>query len=149
MAATGSNNKPVISLLFSSYVTLALFSPPCLFLRLSFYLNHFGRSDRKYLFFPSVLSGYNRSPDTCFSQRTTWLISWPDGERYLRPLQSLVVSLLLSLVSSLVFSRTGGLLSHQNSSTYKLPRFPTRSLWCLVTLAVFPLLYAAADTVYC
>ena len=35
-------------------------------------------------------------------------------ERYLRPLQSLVVSLLLSLVSTLVFSRTGGILSHQN-----------------------------------
>ena len=32
------------------------------------------------------------------------LISWPDGERYLRPLQSLVVSLLLSLVSSFFFS---------------------------------------------
>ena len=33
-------------------------------------------------------------------------MSWPDGERYLRPLQSLVVSLLLSLISTLVFSRT-------------------------------------------
>ena len=32
------------------------------------------------------------------------LISWPDGKRYLRPLQSLVVSLLLSLVSSFFFS---------------------------------------------
>ena len=29
------------------------------------------------------------------------MMSWPDGERYLRPLQSLVVSLLLSLVSTL------------------------------------------------
>ena len=30
-------------------------------------------------------------------------MSWPDGERYLRPLQSLVVSLLLSLISTLLF----------------------------------------------
>ena len=33
------------------------------------------------------------------------LMIWPDGERYLHPLQSLVVSLLLSLVSTLVYSR--------------------------------------------
>ena len=33
-------------------------------------------------------------------------MSWPDGERYLRPPQSLVASLLLSVVSTLVFSRT-------------------------------------------
>ena len=30
-------------------------------------------------------------------------MSWPDGERCLRPLQSLVISLFLSLVSTLVF----------------------------------------------
>ena len=30
-------------------------------------------------------------------------MSWPDGERYLRPLQFFVFSLLLSLVSTLVF----------------------------------------------
>ena len=35
-------------------------------------------------------------------------MSWPDGERYLRPPQSLVVSILLSLVSALLFSRTEG-----------------------------------------
>ena len=39
------------------------------------------------------------------------MMSWPDRERYLRPLQSLVVSLLLSLVSTLLFSGTGGVLS--------------------------------------
>ena len=39
------------------------------------------------------------------------LSSWKDGERYLCPLQSLVVSLLLSLVFTFLFSRTGGVLS--------------------------------------
>ena len=43
-------------------------------------------------------------------------MSWPDGERCLRALQSLVVSLLLSLVSILFFSRTRVVLSHVNLS---------------------------------
>ena len=41
-------------------------------------------------------------------------MSWPDGERYLRPPQSLVISLLSFLVSTLFFSQTGGVLSHLN-----------------------------------
>ena len=45
-------------------------------------------------------------PGQSFPQGTTRLISWPDGERYLRPPQSLVVFLLLFLVSTLLFSRT-------------------------------------------
>ena len=63
-------------------------------------------------------------------------MSWPDGECYLHPLQSLVVSLLLSLVSTLVFSRTGGVPSHRNFCIHRFPRFPPRSLCSLVTLAV-------------
>ena len=47
-----------------------------------------------------VLSDYNGSPDTRFFRTTTQLMSWPDGERYLRPQQSLAVTLLLSLVST-------------------------------------------------
>ena len=50
---------------------------------------------------------------TRFSWGTKRLMSWPDGERYLRRPQFIVVSLLLSLVSTLVFSRTGGILSNQ------------------------------------
>ena len=42
-------------------------------------------------------------------------MSWPDGKRYLRPLQSLGVSLLLFLVSTYVFSQAGGVLSHLSS----------------------------------
>ena len=85
-------------------------------------------------------------PGHSFPRGTTRLMSWPDGERYLRPLQSLVVSLLFSLVSTLLVSRTGGVLSHLNSLTRRFSRFPPRNLCSLVTLAVFSLVYAATDT---
>ena len=108
-AGLGSINKSAIFLLFSSCLTLVLSSPPCPLLHLSSYLKLCGRSGRDCLLSPPVLSDYNGSPDTRFSRGTTRLMSWPDMERYLRPPQSPVVSLLLSLVSTLVFSRTGGL----------------------------------------
>ena len=127
-------------LLFSSYLTLALSLPPCLLIRSSFYLNLSGRFDRS-CFLSPFLSGYIGSPVTRFSRVATWLMSWPDRERYLCCLQSLVVSLL--------FSRTGGVLSHPKSSAYKFSRFPPRNLCSLVTLAVFSLVYAATDTAYC
>ena len=134
--------------LFSIYLTLVLSSPPCLFLHLSSYLNLSGRSGRNCLLSLSDLSGYNGSPDICFSRRTTQLMSWPDCERYLRPLQSFVVS-LLSLVSTFVFSRTGGVVSHLNSSIRRFPRFPPRNLCSLVMLAMFSLIFAAMDKAYC
>ena len=112
-AGLGSTNKSAISLLFSYYLTLVLSSPPCSLLHLSSYLKLCGRSGRDCLLSPPVLSDYNGSPDTRFSRGMTRLMSWPDGERYLRQSQSLVVSLLLSLVSTLVLSRTEGVLSHQ------------------------------------
>ena len=102
-AGLSSTNKSVISLLFS-YLTLVLFSPSCPLLHLSFYLNLSGKYLRNCLFFPLVLSGYNGSPNTRFSRGTTRLMSWPDGERFLR-------------------SRTGGVLSHLNSSTHRLLDF--------------------------
>ena len=70
---------------------------------------------------PSVLSNYNGSSDTRFSWGMTQLMSWLDGERYLRPLQSLVVSLLLPLISTLVLSWIGGILSHRSSLTHRFP----------------------------
>ena len=100
-----------LPLFFSSYQTLVLSSPPCPLLRLSFYLNLSGRSGRNCLLF-LVLSDYNESQDTRFSGETTRLMSWPDWEHHSCPLQSRVVSLFLPLVSSLLFSRTGGVLSH-------------------------------------
>ena len=80
-------------------LTLALSSPPCLFFRLSFHLNLSGRSGRNCLLSPPVLSGYNGSPDIRFSRETTWLMSWPDAERYLYHLQSFIFPLSLSLIS--------------------------------------------------
>ena len=145
-AGLGSTNKSAISLLFSSSLTLFLSSLPCPLLHLSSYLKLCGRSGRNCILFPPVLSGYNGSPDTRFSRGTTRLMSWPDGVRYLRPPQSLVVSLLLSLVSTLVFSWTGGVLSHRSILTHRFPRFPLRNLCSLVMLAVSSLVYAATDT---
>ena len=101
----GNTNKSATSLLLlsdSRSVLATLFSPP------SFLLSQpCGRSGRNCLLFPPVLSDYNGSPDTRFSRGTTRLMSWPDGERFLRSPQSLVVSLLLSLVSTLVLSFLG------------------------------------------
>ena len=119
-AGLGSTNKPAISVLFSYYLTIVLSSPPCSLLHLSSYLKLCGRSGKNCHLSP-VLSGYNMSPDTRFSQGTTRLTSLPDKERYLRPLQPLVVSLLLSLVSTLVFSRIGGVLSLPNILTHRFP----------------------------
>ena len=143
----GNTNKSAISLLFSYYLTLVLSSPPCPLLHLSSYLKLCDRSGRNCLL-SSVLSGYNGSPDTHFYRGTTRLMSWPDGVRYLRPPLSLVVSLLLSIVSTLVLSRTGGMLSHLNSLTHRFPRFPPRNLCSLVMLAVSSLVFAATDTAF-
>ena len=147
-AGLGSTNKSTISIFFSYYLTLVLSSSLCPLLHLSSYLKLCGRSGRNCLLSPSVLSGYNGSPDTRFSRGTTLLMSWPDGEHYLRPLLSLVVSLLLSLVFTFVFSRTGSVLSDLNFLTHRLPRFPPRNLCSLVMLAVSSLLFAAMDTAF-
>ena len=74
-AGLGSTNKSAISIFFSYYLTLALSSPPCPHLHLSFYFNLSGRSDRNCLLSSPVLSGYNGSPDTRFSRGTTRLMS--------------------------------------------------------------------------
>ena len=133
----GSTNKYGTSFLFSFCLTLVLSSPPCLLLHLSFFLTLLGRTGRKCLLSPPILSGYNGSPDTLFSRETKRLMSWPDGERYSCTLQSLVVSLLLSLVFTFLFSRTGGALSHLNSSTPKILLISTEEL-VLPVVVVYP-----------
>ena len=143
-AGLGDTNKSAFSLF--SYLTLVLSMPLCPLFHLSFHLKLSDRSGRNCFLSLPVLSDYNESLDTRFSRGTTQLISWPDGERYLRPLQSLVVFLL---VSTLLFFRTGGVLSHLNTSARRFPRFPPRNLCSLVMLAVFSLVYAATDTAYC
>ena len=147
-AGLGNTIKSAIFLLYFSCLTLVLSSPPCPLLHLSCYLKLCGRSGRNCPLSPPVLSGYNGSPDTRFSRGTTQLMSLPDGERCLRPPQSHVVSLLLSLVSTLVFSRTGGVLSLQSILTHRFPQFPLRNLCSLVMLAVSSLVFAAMDTAF-
>ena len=103
-AGLGSTIKSAIFLLFSYYLTLGLSSPPCPLLHLSSYLKLCGRSGRNCLLSP-VLSGYNGSPDTHFYRETTRLMSWLDGERYLRPPLSLVsLSPLISRIHSCLIS---------------------------------------------
>ena len=75
-------------------------------------------------------------------------MSWPDRERYFCPPQSLVVSHHLPFVSTLVLSRTGGVLSLQSILTHRFPRFPPRNLCSLVMLAVSSLVFAAMDTAF-
>ena len=147
-AGLGNTIKSAIFLLFFSCLTLVLSSPPCPLLHLSCYLKLCGRSGRNCPSSPPVLSGYNGSPDTRFSRGTTQLMSLPDGERCLRPPQSLVVSLPLSLVSTFVLSRTGGALSLQSILTHRFLQFPLRNLGSLVMLAVSSLVFAAMDTAF-
>ena len=68
LAGFGSTNKFVTSLLFSSYLTLVLISPPYPLLLLSSYVKLCGRSGRNCLLSPPVLSDCNGSPDTRFSR---------------------------------------------------------------------------------
>ena len=147
-AGLRSTNKSAISLFFSYYLTLALSSPPCRLLHLFSYLKLSSRSGRNCLLSPPVPLGYNGYPDTRFSWGTTQPISWPDGVCYLRPPQSLVVSLFLPLVSTLVLSRTGGVLSYRSFLTHRFPRFAPRNLYSLVMLAVSSLVFAATDTAF-
>ena len=146
-AGLGNTNKSAISLLFSC-LTLVLSSPPCPLLHFSFYFKLCGRFSRNCFLSSPVLSGYNGFLDTRFYRETTRLMSWSDGKRCLCLPQSLVVSLLLSLVSTLVFSRTGGVLSHQNFLTRRFPQFPLRNLCSLVMLAVSSLVFAATDSAF-
>ena len=137
-----STNKSAISLLLLSRSVLAtLFSPPSFLLSFSLA----GTVFSLILFYQAAMG----TGTLVFFSATTRLLSWPDGERYLRPQQCLVVSLLLSLVSTLFFSWTGGILSHQNSVTHRLPRFPPRNLCFYVMLAVFSLAFATTDTDFC
>ena len=147
-AGLGNTAKSAIFLLFSYYLTLVPSSPPCPLLYLFSYLKLCGRSGRNCLLSPPVLSDYNGSPDICFSWGTTRMTSLPHEERCLRPPQSLAVSLLLSLVSTVVFSRTGGVLSHRNFLAHRFPQFPLRNLCSLVMLAVSSLVFAAMDTAF-
>ena len=87
-------------------------------------------------------------PGHSFLRETTQLMSLPDGERCLHLPQSLVVSLPLPLVSTLVFSGTGGVLSLPNILAHRFPQIPLRNLCSLVMLAVSSLVFPAMDTAF-
>ena len=141
----GFDSTTSLPLLFSSYLILVLSSPLCPFLHLSFYLI----SGRNCFLFHPVLSRYNGSLDTRFSQGND--ASDELARRGVLLLPSAIpcsLSPLTSRIHSSLFW-TGGVLSHLNSSTHRFPRFSPKNLCFYVMLAVFFLAFAATDTVLC
>ena len=125
-AGLGSTNKSAISLLLlsdSRSVLTTLSSPPSFLLSQTLW-----QIWQELSSLSSCSIRLQWVPRHLFLQGTTRLMSWPDGECYLHPLQSLVVSLLLSLASTHAFSWTGGVLSHLNSLTLRFPQFDTQEL---------------------
>ena len=55
----------------------------------------------------------------------------------------------IPLVSVLVVSRTGGVLSHRNSLTHRFVWILLKNLCSFVTLAVRSLVFVTMDTAYC
>ena len=145
-AVLGSTNKSATSLLFFSYLTLALSLPPCPLLHLFFYFNLSGKSGKNCFLSPPVLSGYKGSPDTRLSQGTTRLMSWPDGQRYSRPPQSLVGSLIFRIHSCL-FSDWRRIVSSKFFDT-QVPSISTLSL-CLSFPCVLVLSCASSSRSLC
>ena len=142
-AGLGTTNKSPISLFFSYYLTLVLSSPPS-FLS-SQTLWHIWR---ELSFFSSCSIRLQWVPGHSLLPGNDTADELAKRGALLAPPQSLVVSLLLSLVSTLAFSRTGGVLSHQSILTHRFPRFPPRNLCSLVMLAVSSLVFAATDTAF-
>ena len=137
-----STNKSAIPLRHSLFPRHSVFSFVFFLPQLS------GTFGRNRLFYPPTLSGYNWSLHNYFSLGTTQLISWPDRERYSCTPQSLVVSLLLSRSSTLIFSRAGDQRSHLNSLTSRFPLFSLNNLCSVVTLPMPSFIWATTDTTF-
>ena len=138
-AGFGNTIKSAIFLLFSYYLTLVLSSSP------SFLLSQTRWQicqELSFLLFHQVTMG----PRTSFSPENDAADELARRGALLAP--SAILCNLLFLVSTLVFSRAGGVLSHLDFLTNRFPRFPPRNLCSLVTLAVLSLVYASADTAF-
>ena len=148
-AGLGSTIKPTISLFFSYYLILVLFSPPCP--PPSFLLPQtFWQIWQELSSLPSCSIRLQWVPGHLYLTGNDALNELARRGALLAPSTiPCSLSLFLSLVFTLVFSRTGGVRSHLNSSTHRFPRSPSRNLCSLVTLAVFSLVHAATDTAFC
>ena len=143
-ADLGSTNKSSTSLLFSSCLTLVLSFPPSFLLSQTLWqiwekLSSLSCCSIRLQWVPrhSFLPGNDTAVELARWGALLAPSAIPCG-----------LSLLLSLVSTFLFSRTGCVLSHRNSSTHRFPRFPPRNLCSLVTLAVFSFVCAAMDTAF-
>ena len=146
-AGLGSTNKPATSLLLLSdpcSVLIFLSSPPSFLLPETLWqirqeLFSFSSCSIRLEWVPghSILLGNNVAHDLA---RREALLASSAIHCSLSPLISRKYPCLFW---------TGGVLSHRNSLTHRFPRFPTRNLCSLVTLAVFSLVYAAMDTAIC
>ena len=74
----------------------------------------------------SVLPGFKAPWHIRFLRATTRMMCWSGGAQYYSFLQS------FSVLCILLFSWTGGELSHLNSLTHRFPRFPLGNLCFLV-----------------
>ena len=117
----GSTNKSAISLLFSYYLTLVLPFPPSFLLSQTLWQIWQESSSLSFCFIR-----LQWVPEHLFLPGKDAADELARRGALLAPPQSLVVSLLLSLVFTLLFSGTGGVLSHQSSLAHRFPRFPPR-----------------------
>ena len=134
-ASLGSPNKSAIFSL--SLDALALYLSLCSLLHLSFYLKLSSRYRRNCLLSHPLLWCYNGSSDTYFSWVMRQLMNWHGRVCYFWPVQCLVVSLLLPLISTHIFSQTGGILFNLNSLTHRSSWCLLRNLCSLVMLTVY------------
>ena len=144
-AGLGSTNKSSTSLLLLTdcrFVFATLFSPP------SFLLSQTLWQIWQELFFLPCCNRLQWFPGHSFLPGNNSTDELARRGALLAPLQCLVVSFLISLVSTLVLSQTGGVLSHRNSLTHRFPQLPLRNLCSLVMLAVSSLVFAATGTAY-
>ena len=143
-AGLGSTNKSAISLLLlsdSRSVLATLSSPPSFLSSQTLWQIWQGLSSLS-----SCSIGLQWVPGHSFLLRNDAADELARRGALLAP--SSIPCSLFPLVSNLVLSRTGGVLSHLNFLTHRFPQFPPRNLCFLVMLAVSSLVFAATDTAF-